>query len=120
MVFLMDGSVVGELTEGPFRIKVDAGEDFYSRVFGVEVYAMAAGEPKRIEVRTPELQIDEEVGVELQQLYVTVLRNGRRVLDLAPEDFRIRDDGDGQEAGDVCAWGHPTGPPPWCSTRARA
>ena len=97
VVFLLDGQKVGELTEGPWRIRVDVGQGFHSRRFGVTVYAIDVSEPKRIEIRTPELQIDEELGVELQQLYVTVLRDGRRVLDLRQEDFRIRDDGDEQE-----------------------
>ncbi len=75
---------------------VDVGDDFRSRVFRVVVYA-ADGSSKQIEVRTPELQIDEEVGVELQQLYVTVLRDDRRVLDLAEPDFRILDEGSQQK-----------------------
>lgn len=97
VLFLIDGRQVGELSEAPWRIKVNTGQGFHSRVFGVVVYAVDVSEPKRIEVRTPELQIDEEVGVELQQLYVTVLRNGQRVLDLQQGDFRIRDDGEDQE-----------------------
>lgn len=98
-VFLMDGRKVGELEsprELPLRVTVETGQDFGSRRFGVIVFA-AGGERKEIEVRTPELRVDEEVGVELQQLYVTVMRNDLRALDLGPEDFRIRDDGDLQE-----------------------
>ena len=97
VVFLMDGRIVGERSEPPYRIKVQTGDSFESRVFGVEVWPLEGSEPRRIEVRTPELQIDEEVGVELQQLYVTVMRGGARVLDLTEDDFRIRDDGDAQE-----------------------
>jgi Ca-activated chloride channel family protein len=97
VIFLMDGRTVGERTEPPYQIRVETGDDFDSRVFGAVVYSMEGIEPRRIEVRTPELQIDEEVGVELQQLYVTVLRGGRRVLDLSENDFSIRDDGDPQE-----------------------
>ena len=63
VTFLMDGQVVGERTEPPYRIKVQTGDNFDSRVFGVEVYSMKGTEPKRIEVRTPELQGDETLGV---------------------------------------------------------
>lgn len=96
VVFFVDGREVGELTAAPFEISVDVGEDFRSRVFSVRVYP-AEGAEKQIEVRTPELQIDEEVGVELQQLYVTVIRDDRRVLDLGAADFRIFDDGSEQD-----------------------
>jgi Ca-activated chloride channel family protein len=98
-IFLMDGRKVGELgspTDLPLRVTVETGQDFASRRFTVIVF-VAGGMSKEIEVRTPELKIDEEIGVELQQLYVTVMRNDRRALDLGPEDFRIRDDGDPQE-----------------------
>jgi len=96
VMFFVDGRQVGELGEAPFELMVDVGEDFRSRVFAVRVIPVEGAE-KQIEVRTPELQIDEEVGVELQQLYVTVLRDGRRVLDLGTDDFRIFDDGEEQE-----------------------
>jgi VWFA-related protein len=97
VIFLMDGRAVGERTEPPYQVRVETGENFDSRVFGAVVYAMEGIEPRRIEVRTPELQVDEQLGVELQQLYVTALRGGQRVLDLGEDDFRIRDDGDPQE-----------------------
>lgn len=96
VAFYVDGEHVGELNEGPYRMTVDVGDDFRSRVFAVEVYPVE-GSPRRIELTTPDLQIDDVIGVELQQLYVTVMRGGRRALDLTPEDFRIVDDGDPQE-----------------------
>lgn len=96
VLFFVDGRQVGELTSPPFELTVNVGEDFRSRVFAVRVIPNE-GEEKQIEVRTPELQIDEEVGVELQQLYVTVLRDDRRVLDLDESNFRIVDDGEEQE-----------------------
>lgn len=94
--FFVDGRHVGELTEAPYRMTVDVGPDFRSRVFAVEVFPLD-GPVRRLQVTTPDLQIDDYVGVELQQLYVTVLRNGQRALDLGPEDFRIIDDGMEQE-----------------------
>lgn len=94
--FYVDGRHVGEVTEAPYRMTVDVGQEFRSRVFAVEVFPVD-GAMRRVEVTTPDLQIDDYVGVELQQLYVTVLRDGRRALDLGPDDFRIIDDGDEQE-----------------------
>ncbi len=94
--FFVDGRKVGERIEPPWSVTTHVGQDFRSRVFRVTVY-VAGGDQKTVEVRTPELQIDEELGVELQQLYVTVLRDQRRVLDLAEGNFRIFDDGGEQE-----------------------
>ncbi len=94
--FFVDGRKVGERTEAPWSVMINVGDDFRSRVFRVTVYPVE-GQAKTVEVRTPELQIDEAVGVELQQLYVTVLRNERRVLDLVEEDFRILDEGNEQK-----------------------
>ena len=41
----------------------------------------------------PAIHIDEEIRVELQQIYATVTRDNRPVLDLGQEDFQIWDDG---------------------------
>ena len=94
--FYVDGRHVAEVTEAPYRTTVDVGQEFRSRVFAVEVFPVD-GPMRRVEVATPDLQIDDFVGVALQQLYVTVLRDGRRALDLGPDDFRIIDDGEEQE-----------------------
>ena len=41
----------------------------------------------------PPIHIDEEIRVELQQIYATVTRDNRPALDLGQEDFQIWDDG---------------------------
>jgi Ca-activated chloride channel homolog len=41
----------------------------------------------------PDIHIDEEIRVELQQLYATVTRDNRPVLNLGAADFEILDDG---------------------------
>jgi Ca-activated chloride channel family protein len=41
----------------------------------------------------PDIHIDEEIRVELQQLYATVTRDNRPVLNLGAADFQIWDDG---------------------------
>ena len=48
-------------------------------------------------VITSTIQIDQEIEVELQQLYVTVTRGGSSVADLRREDFSVVDDGAPQE-----------------------
>jgi Ca-activated chloride channel family protein len=40
---------------------------------------------------SPAFRVDSEVNAELQQLYVTVLEDGERVLDLDQADFEVRD-----------------------------
>lgn len=49
------------------------------------------------EGQPPEIHIDEEIRVELQQLYATVTRDNRPVLNLTAADFQIWDDGIPQE-----------------------
>jgi Ca-activated chloride channel family protein len=44
-------------------------------------------------VTTPSFRVDEEMDVELQELYVTVTSGGTRILDLAEADFSVTDDG---------------------------
>jgi len=46
---------------------------------------------------TPKIRVDQEVTFSLQQLYVSVRRDGKRVLDLARDDFKVLDDGEEQE-----------------------
>lgn len=69
--------------------------------------AMAGVTPAQEPAEEPPFHVDEVVEVSLQQLYVTVAnRRGERVLDLAPELFRLFDDGRAQkivtfQAGDI-------------------
>lgn len=95
-VFL-DGRSVAAVLEPPYRLIVDVGEE--NREHRIEVVAHGrGGSIARAERTTPAIRIDDEVQLELQQLYVTVTRGrGRRVLDLDEAQFRIRDDGRSQE-----------------------
>jgi Ca-activated chloride channel family protein len=101
----LDGEVVAVLTEPPYRALVDVGHENVARRF--EVTATDASGEQATAVRvTGAVQVDEEVELELQQLYVTALRDGRRVLDLEPARFAVLDDGAPQkivtfERGDV-------------------
>lgn len=84
------------LTEPPWRFRVDLGDDNREHSFAVSARTLEglAGE---FSMRTPAIRVDEEFDLELQQLYVTVTQDQRRVLDLQQEDFSIRDNGAAQQ-----------------------
>lgn len=91
VVFYVDGVVMGELDKPPWRYTVSLGEDvgqhrFEAMAYGVSGVTGSGG------VTTPGIRVDEEVRINLQQLYVTVTRNDQRVLNLQQEDFLIFDD----------------------------
>ncbi len=102
----LDGRAAG-LLEGPppYRWTLEVGEDNVGHRF--EVMARdAAGEEAHDVVITPAIQVDQEIEVELQQLYVTVTRGGDAARDLERGDFTVNDDGVRQqlvtfERGDV-------------------
>ncbi len=94
--FYVDGVVVGELTEGPFSLPVDLGSDVSKHTFQVVAYA-TSGATGEGSMTTPGIRIDEEVAVSLQQLYVTVTRQGKRVKDLSQQVFEIIDEGRSQK-----------------------
>ena len=88
-VFL-DGAPAGVAERAPFRVLVDAGEE--NKVHKLEAVArMAGGGLAKASITTPRLQTDAEVQVELQQLFVTVHRGTRPVLDLTRDDFTVFD-----------------------------
>lgn len=93
---MVDGRQVALFDRPPFRVAVDVGQENTEHEFEVLVRSVA-GELKSASVVTPALRIDEVVDLGLQQLYVTVSGFGKRVLDLAEEDFRILDEGKRQE-----------------------
>ena len=93
---MVDGRQVALFDRPPFRVAVDVGQENTEHEFEVLVRSVA-GELKSATVVTPALRIDEVVDLGLQQLYVTVSGFGKRVLDLAEEDFRILDEGKRQE-----------------------
>lgn len=93
----LDGRSVGAVSEPPYRLLVDVGQE--NREHRIEAVAHGRdGASARAERTTPAIHIDDEVGLELQQLYATVTRGRRRrALDLDQRHFRIRDDGRPQE-----------------------
>jgi len=93
------------LEHPPWRTVVDAGQDNVSHHLEVVVHD-TAGATVSAELRTPRLEVNEEIDVELQQLFVTVESNGRRREGLTRDDFTILDDGVPQslvtfETGDI-------------------
>lgn len=97
VIFYLDGFVLGELTEPPYDMKVDVGQENEEHRFEVLVHGVD-GTTSGTSVTTPALRVDEEVELNLQQLFVTVTENGRRVRGLKAEDFTILDQGRRQEA----------------------
>jgi len=101
----LDGRTVATLTEPPYRVQVEVGKTGSGHRFEI-VARDATGATARRVVDTPAIRVDQELDLPLQQLYVTVTRDGERVLDLPREAFTVRDDGEEQplvtfEGGDV-------------------
>ncbi len=78
-------------TKPPYRLRLDLGDDVAEHRIQVIAYGVS-GATGTTELVTPPLRVDDEVSVNLQQLYVTVSRRGERVLDLAREEFQIFDE----------------------------
>jgi VWFA-related protein len=103
--FYLDGRRVGSASAPPFRIVVEAGQE--NREHHIEAVAFgAAGPLASAERRTPALRVDEQIDVSLQQLFLTVERNGEPAPGLTPEDFEVYEDGarqqvTGFESGEV-------------------
>ncbi|HUO86690.1 MAG TPA: VWA domain-containing protein [Thermoanaerobaculia bacterium] len=96
VVFRVDGEVVGRRTEPPWRLVVDVGQDNVPHTFEV-IATDASGETATARVVTRTIAVDDAVDLELQQLYVTVNRGPRRVLDLPRSAFTVIDERQRQE-----------------------
>jgi Ca-activated chloride channel family protein len=92
VVFWVDSRAVMELTAPPYQTTVDVGQENVAHHFRV-VARSADGTTVEDTVETGTIAVNEEIRVNLEQLYVTVTRNGRRVLDLGKDDFSVYDDG---------------------------
>lgn len=90
--FYLDSLRVGVVEAPPWRIVVDVGYD--NAEHSIEAVAHGPSGPiGSASLRTLPLQVDDEIEVGLQQLYVIVDRGGQRANDLKREDFTILDDG---------------------------
>lgn len=92
----LDGELVGRLTEQPYRLELQLGEENRQKAIRIEARNTAEETAERRLV-IPPLAVDQVVDLGLQQLYVTVTRHGQRLLDLDRESFRVLDDGQQQE-----------------------
>ncbi len=92
VAFYVDGVVMGELREPPYTLTIDVGESSGPHTFQAVAYAVG-GATGSTSLTTPGMRVDEEVAVNLQQLYVTVSRGGVRVQDLDLGDFAVEDEG---------------------------
>lgn len=92
----VDDASVGELERPPYRLTVDVGTENREHSFRAVLYTRDGAQAESVLV-TPAFAVDEVVDAKLQQLYVTVSRDGRRVLDLVGEDFVVLDQGTRQE-----------------------
>lgn len=94
--FYLDNLRVGVVEAPPWRIVVDVGHE--NAEHSIEVVAHGpAGPIGSDSLRTLPLQVDDEIEVGLQQLYVIIDRGGVRADDLTRADFTILDDGVPQE-----------------------
>jgi VWFA-related protein len=104
--FYLDGELVGIADRRPFTLRIDAGQENIEHAFEAQAY-IAGGSIARTRVETPRITTNEEISVDLQQLYVTVAHpDGQRALDLEREDFAVFDNSERQqlvtfERGDV-------------------
>lgn len=94
--FFVDYRRVGRLTQPPWRLEVDVGEENRDHHFQVIAHP-PEGEPVSASLETASIPVQGEVDVRLQQLYVTVSRGDERALDLRRQDFRVVDGGKRQE-----------------------
>lgn len=90
--FILDGKRVGKLLAPPFRAVADVGSDNVEHFIRVTATTIS-GATGSATLVTPRIQVDDEVLVELQQLYVTATKGGKRALDLQRGDFTVLDDG---------------------------
>ena len=102
---IVDGDSQGILSQQPYRWIVDLGDrnlvhEFRARAVDLD------GTTAEALLRTPRVAIDDNVDLELQQLFVTVTRDGESVDGLDRENFSVIDRGEPQtlvtfERGDV-------------------
>ena len=94
--FFVDGQSIGTMVRPPFRVNIDVGNDNVAHEFKAVAHA-PGGITASAVVRTPELQVDDQLKLSLQQFYITASDSSGRVLDLDRDDFRVIEEGEEQE-----------------------
>lgn len=92
----LDGKRAGVIDHPPYHLVADAGLDNAEHRF--EAVAYAGGKAiASTSVRTPRFQVDEEIKVDLRQVFVSVGRRDGSVPVLGKEAFSVFDNGARQE-----------------------
>jgi Ca-activated chloride channel family protein len=87
----VDGSLAATCSQRPYRFKVDVGDENVEHSF--EVVAVAAsGARSSVRRTTPRIHVNDDIQVNLQQLYVTATLHGEPVHDLRQEEFKVYDE----------------------------
>ena len=94
--FQLDGRPIGTLSMEPWRMPIDLGEKNVPHSISV-VAVDVDGNRATHSVNTQPIPITGDFEVELQQLYVSVIRGGERVLDIERDRFRVTDEGAPQD-----------------------
>jgi Ca-activated chloride channel family protein len=92
----VNGEEVARWTKEPFTAVIDVGYDNVAHVFEFTARDVYGNEAER-RVVTEKANYGEELTLQLQQVFVTVTRGGRRVEELTREDFEVSDDGASQK-----------------------
>lgn len=89
----LDGRSVRVWSAPPYETTIDVGQDNVEHRFEIVARSISGAEGRAVRM-TPPVAVDDQLDLELQQLYVTVRGSGgRRVTQLAQENFGILDDG---------------------------
>jgi Ca-activated chloride channel family protein len=96
VVIFLDYRRVGTVMRKPYRIIVDFGPANVEHMLRAVAH-FASGATGEATLVTPRIKVDQEVAFELEQLYVSVMKDGQRVLDLDRGDFKVFDDGEEQQ-----------------------
>jgi Ca-activated chloride channel family protein len=92
----VDGGPAATISDPPYRFRVDVGEE--NRQHSFKAVAVGASGTRSEAIRvTPYIQINDQVQVALQQLYVTATHQGQPVHDLRRDELIIYDEGRRQE-----------------------
>ena len=92
----VNGKLVGTATQAPWTVSFEAGEQNIKREIRAVVHG-ASGATATHTVVTQAVQIDDQLDLRLQQLFVTVTRGQARTLDLDENDFKVYDNGKAQQ-----------------------
>lgn len=92
----LDAKLVATAKAPPWRFTVDTGlgndEHRFEAVASVAGSAVASAS-----LRTASIRVDEEITVDLRQLYVSVSRDGQLVDELGRDDFEVEENGQSRE-----------------------